>query len=92
MECPFRAYEGKRLAHTSDYLERAIDMANVSKMTAQEFKDYSRIKGMVQSVLTCINDLVTSSDTGIHVWNEYNILLRKLEQILKLIAELKHDC
>ena len=88
-ECPFRAYEGKRLAHTSDCLERAIDMANVSKMTAQEIKDYSRIQGMVQSALTCINDLVTSSDTGIHFWNEYKILLRKLEQILKLIAELQ---
>ena len=50
-ECPFRAYEGKRLTHTSDYLERAIDMANVSKMTAQEIKDYSRILGMVQSAL-----------------------------------------
>ena len=86
-ECPFRAYEGKWLAHTSDYLERAIDMANVSKMTAQEIKDYSSIQGMVQSALTCINDLVTSSDTGIYLWNEYKILLRKLEQILKLIAE-----
>lgn len=44
---------------------------------------------MVQSALTCINDLVTSSDTGIHLWNEYKILRRKLEQILKLIAELQ---
>ena len=88
-ECPFRAYEGKRLAYTSDYLERALDMANVSKMTAQEIKDYSRIIGMVQSALTCINDLVTSSDTGIHLWNEYKILLRKLEEILNLIAELQ---
>ena len=35
-------------------------------MTAQEIKGYSRIQGMVQSTLTCINDLVTSSDTGIH--------------------------
>ena len=87
-ECPFRAYEGKRLAHTSDYLERTIDMANVSKMTAQEMKDYSKIQGMVQSALTCINNLVTSY-TGIHLWNEYKILLRKLEQILKLIAELQ---
>ena len=88
-ECPSRAYEGKRLAHTSDYLERAIYMANVSKTTAQEIKDYSRIQGMVQSALTCINDLVTSSDTGIHFWNEDKILLRKLEQIRKLIAELQ---
>ena len=33
--------------------------------------------------------MVTSSDTGIHLWNKYKILLGKPEQILKLIAKLQ---
>ena len=88
-ECPFRAYERKRLVHTADYLERAVDMTDLSKMIAEEVTQHGRIQTIIQSALISMNDLAASADIGTLLWNEYQTVIGTLKEILQVLAELK---
>ena len=86
---PFQIYEEKRLTHTSDYLEKAVDMVNITKMTAGEGQLCGRVQKMVQSVLFSTNNLAKSANTGVHLWNEYQIVIKECDSILQLFEDLK---
>jgi hypothetical protein len=81
-ECEFRSYERKRLDHTTDYLEGALEKADLSKMTEAEVGEYIKIKDMVQTTLSYMNNLSASTNTGNELWGEYVHLIKLCEHIM----------
>ena len=83
-KCPFRNYEKKRIVHTSEYLERAADKCDITKMSEEEVQHCSRIQGLVQSTVSSMNNLSTSANTsGTELWEEYQVVIKKCEEILQ---------
>lgn len=64
-------------------------MVNITKMTAGEGQLCGRVQKMVQSVLFSTNNLAKSANTGVHLWNEYQIVIKECDSILQLFEDLK---
>lgn len=87
-ECIFRNYETKRIEHTSEYLERAADKCNFTKMSEAEVQHCIKIQRMLQSAVSSMNSLPKSANTKAELWNKYQVVITECEEILAVLGDM----
>ena len=87
-ECIFRNYEKKSIEHTSEYLERAADKCDCTKMSEAEVQHCIKIQRMLQSAVSSMNSLPKSANTKAERWNEYKVVITECEEILAVLGDM----